>query len=104
MKTEYSMIGAFHVGTGNHEIGFYFAGTMTIISSMLIFFLNQVKNRSKIEERGKLHICGDYCREMLHSTFVLQSSIVLQLGSPSRGESKKEFNNHIDEALNKASG
>ena len=103
-KTEYFTIGAFHEATGSHEIGFYFAGTMVIISSVLIFFLSRVKNKRKREEGGKIHICDEYCKKMQHLTFVLKSSTIMQLSSPSRGENKKEFNNHIDEALNKASG
>ena len=61
-------------------MGFYFAGAMILTSSVLVFFLKAVKHQSEIEERVAQDTYAESFKKMLHSTFLLQSTIVLQLG------------------------
>ena len=84
MQYESTSLGAIHEATGNHEIGFDFAGAMVITSSLLIFTLNRVDAKSKRVNYA------ESCDKMLHSTFLLPSSIVLQLGLQSESSNRRK--------------
>ena len=74
-------LGALYETTGNHESGFYFAGALLLTSGMLVFPLIIVKHLSSqegdLEEANNSNVTNN----LLKSTLIIQSMIVL---SPSR--------------------
>ena len=70
--------GALHEATGNHNTGFYFAGASVLIAGMLLFLLKGATHQGEIEKEESQ---DDYSK-MLQSTFNIQSTILMQLASP----------------------
>ena len=84
-----SLSGAFYEGTGNHDIGFYFAGAMVFISGVLVLLLTRLKHQKEEREEKMQDTYAESTNKMLHSTLKLQSIIVLQLGLPSESQTKR---------------
>ena len=71
------LVGALYETTGDHESGFYLAGALLLISGMSVFFLIIVKHLSIKEGEREEANNSNVTNNVLQSTLIIQSMIVL---------------------------
>ena len=77
------LIGAIRDATGDHDSGFYFSGSVMLLSALMVFSLCVAKHLNEKEERmTQNENYSTNVQDMLQSTCNLQTTIVVQLGLP----------------------
>ena len=73
LRSNANSIGALHAATGNYDAGFYFAGTMILVSGIMLFLLP--RNQRKTE-----YIYGQPSMNFLDATLKVRSAVAWPLG------------------------